>query len=475
MPLTMTSSLSLWSLLAFLVPAGLALLAIGAAQEERAEQVAATSLLALASAGLAYWFCGFAFQFGGVAFVSGLPGLQGLTAEWSPLDLAWGTGWGLLGLRGFLLSGEAYHPDVYALFLAHLPVVTTAVLAILLILCQHVKRVILLVIGCLVAGFVYPLAANWVWGGGWLANLGLTTGLGHGFVDAGGSGLAFLFPVLVALGLLAILRPRRPVDPGPARLPPVHFPLLMVLGALLASVGWTGLVLGNPLSTGLIDPAVTSLNLLLAAAGAAMAVSLYSWFVTTQPNAMAVGRAVVAGLVAVSSASPFIPSWAAILIGAGGGMVFLFGLYVWEHKVRLDDPSGLVASLGAPGIWGLLAVALFADGRWGAGWNGVAESGVAGQGVSGLFAQQVSGTAATGQLQAQLVGLGALFVAGWLLPWLLFKTALWLRQQLHRAATRPLAPSTAASSGSETGIVPAEEPGSEEDVPPGPEDPSGVS
>ncbi len=470
MPLTMTSSLSLWSLVAFLVPAGLALLAIGAAQEERAEQVAATSLLALASAALAYWFCGFAFQFGGVAFVSGLPGLQGLTAEWSPLDLAWGSGWGLLGLRGFMLSGEASHPDVYALFLAQLPVVTTAVLAVLLILCQHVKRIALLVIGCLVAGFAYPIAANWVWGGGWLANLGITTDLGHGFVDAGGSGLAFLFPVLVALSLLAIIRPRRPVDPGPARLPPVHFPLLMVLGALLAWVGWTGLVLGNPLSAGLINPAVTMLNLLLGGAAAAMAVSVYSWFVTAQPNAMAIGRGAIAGLVAVSSASPFVPSWAAIVIGAVGGMLFLIGLYVWEHKVRLDDPSGMVATLGAPGVWGLLAVALFADGRWGAGWNGVGESGAAGQGVSGLVAQQVSGTAGTGQLQAQLVGLGAFLVAGWLLPWLLFKATLWLRQGLHRATSRPLAPSTAASFGSETDTVTPEEVQSGDGVPPSPKD-----
>ncbi|HQJ50877.1 MAG TPA: hypothetical protein PKW05_03755, partial [Anaerolineae bacterium] len=149
----MTSSLSLWSILALLVPVGLALLAVGAAQEERAEEVAAASVIALAAAVLAYWLCGFAFQFGGVAFVSGLPGLQSLTAEWSPLDVAWGSGWGLLGLRGFLLSGEAYHPDVYALFLAHLPVVTTVVLGVLLILCQQVKRVVLLAIGCLVAGF----------------------------------------------------------------------------------------------------------------------------------------------------------------------------------------------------------------------------------------------------------------------------------------------------------------------------------
>ncbi|HNR96154.1 MAG TPA: hypothetical protein PKJ21_04970 [Anaerolineae bacterium] len=455
MPLTMTSSLSLWSILALLVPVGLALLAVGAAQEERAEEVAAASVIALAAAVLAYWLCGFAFQFGGVAFVSGLPGLQSLTAEWSPLDVAWGSGWGLLGLRGFLLSGEAYHPDVYALFLAHLPVVTTVVLGVLLILCQQVKRVVLLAIGCLVAGFIYPLAANWVWGGGWLANLGLTAGLGHGFVDAGGSGLAFLFCALDALSVLAILQPRRQADAGPARLPPVHFPLLMILGCFIAWIGWAGLVLGNPLAAGLVDPAVTTLNLILGAAGAAMAVTAYTWFVTTRPDAMAVGRGVVAGLVAVSSASPFVPSWAAILIGAVGGLLFLFGLYFWEQRVRLDDPSGLVATLGAPGVWGLLSVALFADGRWGAGWNGVGE---AAQGVTGLLSRQSPAPTGVGQFQAQLVGLGALLVAGWLLPWLFFKLLLWLREQLRRAKAAHAAADAAAGASTSSGEAPPEEP-----------------
>lgn len=445
MPLTITSSLSLWSMLAFLVPVGLALLAIGAAQEERAEEVAVASVLALASAALAYWFCGFAFEFGGVAFVSGLPGLQSLTAEWSPLDLAWGSGWGILGLRGFLLSGEAYHPDVYALFLAHLPMVTTVVMVLLLILGRHVRRVVLLAIGCLVAGVIYPLAANWVWGGGWLANLGVTSALGHGFVDSGGSGLTFLFSVLIALSVLAILRPQRQVEPGPARLPPAHFPLLMVLGCLLAWIGWPGLLLASPLTAGFIDPAVTTLNLLLGGAGAAMAVSVYTWFVTARPDAMAVGRGVVAGLVAVGSASPFVASWAAILIGAVGGMLFIFSLYVWEHKAQLDEPSGLVATLGVPGIWGALAVALVADGRWGAGWNGVGEPGVAGQGVIGLLANRSPAAAGSGQFQAQLVGIGALVVAGWLLPWLLFKTALWLNELRQPPASLPATADNPAS------------------------------
>jgi Amt family ammonium transporter len=443
MPITQTSTLALWNLLALLVPVGLALLAVGAAREERAEQVASTALLALASAALGYWLCGFAFQFGGVAFVSGLPGLQSLTAEWSPLDLVWGSGWGLLGFRGFLLSAESYDPDVYALFYSHLATVTTVVLIVLLTLGSHIKRIVLLAIGLLASGFVYPLVGNWVWGGGWLANLGLTVNLGHGYVDAAGAGPAFLLGVLVALGALMIIRPRRDSEPEPARLPPVHFPLLMVLGSLLAWVGWSGLILGNPLIASQVAPAVVVLNLLLAAAGAGLAVSIYSWFVTTQPNAMAIGRGVVAGMVATSAACPFIPSWAALLSGAIGGMLFLLGLYVWEQKIHLDDPSGMIATLGAPAIWGVLVVGLFADGRWGAGWNTVGVEhymSVPGQGVSGLLAAPGLATGGSGQLQAQLVGLGGFLLGGWLLPWLTFQFVIWLQVQSRKLMTRPVAP-----------------------------------
>jgi Amt family ammonium transporter len=441
MPALQTSTLTLWNVIAFLVPVGLALLAIGAAREERAEEVATTALLALAAAAVGYLACGFAFQFGGVAFVSGLPGLQSLTAEWSPLDVAWGPGWGMVGLRGFFLSAEAYDADVYFLFFSHLAAVATAVLVALLALCGRVKRIHLLAVGLLIAGLIYPLFGNWVWGGGWLANLGLNLGLGHGFVDAGGAGAIFLLGTCVALGGFAIIRPRRVVSPEPAQLPPVHFPLFMIVGTLLAMVGWSGLLLGNPLIQESIVPAVVVMNLFLGGAGGALLTSLYSWFVTGQPNALAIGRGTVAGLVAVSAACAFTPAWAALAIGAVAGLSFLLGLYAWEQVLQMEDPSGAIATFGLPAIWGILSVALFADGRWGAGWNGVGiqqYGGVVGQGISGWLLARGLQPAGPGQVYAQLTGLSALVIAALLLPWLIFQTVRWIYAQGRRVMTAPV-------------------------------------
>ena len=448
MPYLQTSSLLLFNIVAFLVPVGLALLAIGAAREERAEQVAATALLAFATAAIGYLACGFAFQFGGAAFVSGMPGLQSLMAEWSPLDLTWGPGWGVIGLRGFFLHSEAYNADVYLLFVSNLPAVTTAVLVTLLALSHHLKRAQLLPIGLLISGLIYPLFGNWVWGGGWLSDLGLNLGLGHGFVDLAGSGTVFLLGALVALSAFLLVKPLRPPEEGPARLPPIHFPLLMVLGALLALVGWPGLVMGNPLIQEQVAISLVLVNLMLAAAGGALVVSLYSWFVTGKPDALASGRGTVAGLVAVSAACAFIPAWAAVLIGALAGLLLLLGLYVWEQKLRLDDPSGSAATFGLPGIWGVLAVAIFADGRWGAGWNGVGVQeylGIPGQGVSGLLLASGFQPAGASQLQAQLAGLVALSVVSLLVPWLIFRSIIWVNSAAQRAPAGPLEPSPDAA------------------------------
>ncbi len=457
MPEPQTSSLVLFNLLALAVPVGLALLAIGAAEEERAEQVAVTALLALVAAVLGYFLCGFAFQFGGAAFVSGMPGLQSLTAEWSPMDLTWGPGWGVLGLRGFALGGETYNADVYLLFLSYLPAVGTAVLVALLALSKHVRQVHLFVIGLLISGFIYPLFGNWVWGGGWLANLGLNLQLGHGFVDLAGSGTIFALASLVALSGYLLIRPLRPVEQGPARLPPLHFPLFMITGALLALVGWAGLALGNPFAHDQIVPSLVVVNGMFAAAGGALVVAAYSWFVTGAPNALAAGRGMVAGLVAGSASAAFVPAWASLVIGAIAGVLLLAGLYLWEQVLRLDDPAGTVVTLGLPGIWGLLALGIFADGRWGAGWNEVGVQqymGISGQGISGLLLARGYQPVEAVQLRAQLVGVVALLVVGLVLPWLIFRFVLWLQTAGQSAPLPPQPPNLAsgqAQQGQETG------------------------
>jgi Amt family ammonium transporter len=424
------------SCLAFLIPAGFILLASGGMPEEKAVPTAVMGLTATGLALVGYLACGFALQFGGIGLVSDLPGLGGLIWEWSPLDVTWGTGWGTLGLKGFFLQEGADTPLAYALFLSQLPLVLTACLIPLLTLRSRAKPSVIVVGAFLIAAVVYPILGNWVWGGGWLANLGSNLELGHGFVDFAGSGMVhFLGGVAAFAGILAFGLRSPALHPPqwggkrggePARMPPVHLPLLAILGSLLLLIGWLGLVLGNPLymSNEALAGSLMAVNVVLAAGGGVLVAMLYAWFTTSEANVLMVARGLAAGLVAISAACPFVPPWAAFLIGAVAGLLLPLGIYFVEYLLRLDDSAAAIATHGLSGLWGLLTLAIFADGRHGAGWNGVGAKeylSTAGQGVSGYLVASGFQLDLPNQLYAQLIGIAAIAIVAFALAWALFK------------------------------------------------------
>lgn len=393
-----------------LAPLALILLAVGATPPDEASETVATALGALAIGIVAYIACGFAFQFGGLALRLAWPGLEGLTAEWSPLDPALGLGWGAIGLRGFFLAGPAATPDAYALAAVQLPAVAVAVLIPSLALARRVGRGVLLGVAAATGGLLFPIVGNWVWGGGWLALLGANAGLGHGFVDLGGSATLHVLGASVALAGIAIFgRGGRRTAAQPVGLPPAHFPMFMLIGALLAPVGWLGLALANPLVTPDIASGLVAVNLLLAAAGGSVPGLFYSWLATGRVDALLAARGLVAGLVAGSASCGFVPPWAALAVGVVAGAIVPFFLYWVEHGLRWHDPNAALATHGIPGLIGTLWLALAADGRWGMGWNGVGQRlGIEQQGVAGAIVAAGFVSDIPGQLYAQLAGLGSI-------------------------------------------------------------------
>ena len=407
--------------LGLLAAVALVLVAVGATPPEEAPEMAGVALGALAVGVVAYTVSGFAFQFGGIALHVPWPGLAELTAEWSPLDPTLGLGWGAVGLRGFFLGAGAATPDAYALAATQLPAVAVAVLIPTLALARRVRRGALLVVAAVMGGLLYPLVGNWVWGGGWLALLGLNAGLGHGFVDHGGSATLHLLGASAALaGIVIFGRSGRPArGEVPARLPPAHFPVFMLLGAMLAPIGWVGLILANPLVTADLSAGLVAVNVMLGALGGAAPALLYAWLATGRADALLAARGLVAGLVAVSAACGFLQPWEAFLAGVAAGVALPLVLYLVEHVLGWHDPNAILAGHGVPGLVGALWLALFADGRWGRGWNGVTGS----QGVAGLYVAPRCVSDVPGQLYAQLAGVGAVFLVAFALPVLIFGLA----------------------------------------------------
>ncbi|MGD8398640.1 MAG: hypothetical protein PVG11_07270 [Anaerolineae bacterium] len=400
-----------FALLALLLPAGLILLAGGSLAGRRPARSAVTGLGGLAVAAIAYWAAGFAFHLGGVGLVSDLPGLEGLVWEWaSPLNLDWG----ITGLRGFLLRDEASTPMALSLYLSYLPAVAVAAIVPLLSLRERMPGWIAALGSVLVAILVYPVAANWFSGGGWLMHIGNTLGLGHGYVDLTGLSSAALVGGLTAfLGLLFFGR-RLPPLPGdvPAELPPAHLPVLAVVGAVLVVAGAVGQAWSNPLLVaGDLATPRAGVNLVLAAAGGALLPALYTWFVTGAADSLMVARGAAAGVLAVAAGLSLVPPWAALALGAMAGLLVPLVSFLVTHVLRVEDPTGAIPVVLLGGLLGALAPGVLADGLAGQGWNGIgAESylGIAGQGVTGFFPTPGLVADWPGQINAQLLGLAAI-------------------------------------------------------------------
>ncbi len=410
---------------AFLLPAGLILVAASGMRAESAWDAALGGLAAFCLGVLGYWALGFAFQFGSVGFLyTDHPELSALLRGWTPLPEGWGVGWIAAGLEGWFLTGPAATPAAMGLFLAHAPWAAAAALLPVLALRGRAPALATLIVALALGGIVYPLAGNWVQGGGWLAALGRNAGLGHGLVDFGGGGAVFLVSASASLAALLVWPPRRnaPADAARSGLPAAHLPLLSVVGAMFVMAGVLAWTWASPVQQPGLDAFTavrTAVNGLLYAAGGVTVPLLYTWFVTGTSDPGMSARGLAAGAIAGLAAGPFPGHTGALLIGllAGGSVPFV--TFTLNRVFRLDDGAGIFAAAGLPAAIGLLGVGIFADGAAGSGWQQIGAGsylGVQGQGVTGLLAAQGFRPDFFGQIQAQIIGIVGLglwgFVSG---------------------------------------------------------------
>ncbi len=488
--------------LTLLLPVGLILLISSAMPEEQAPAVAINLLMTWSVAALAYFGVGFAFHFGGIAQVSPRPDLSGLYWEWYPLDqsvdVEMARLWGLVALRGWALSGEAATPGAFQLFLNHLSLVGAAALIPVGALPQRGRGMAAVLVGLLTGTIIYPLVGNWLWGGGWLASLGASLGLGHGLVDFGGASVIFLSGSMVTLAALIFLKltpdqasQAEPVEvvvttgleshltvyeDEPADLaeemleatpmPSAYLPILSMLGTGLIFLGWFGLATGAHIPTAVnFNPAQAAINGLLAALGAALTAAGYSWFTTREFNPLMTSRGLVAGLVVAMAGAPFVPIWVVVITGLVMGLLLPSLVYLFDRGLRLGDQLGMLATYGVSAIVSLLLVSLFADGRAGQGWNGIgltAYHDVEGQGVSGLVVGPGFATDWPGQFQAQLLGAGAMILWTLVVSFLLFHTITvvaraWARTGLELAAPSLPVPASPGESNPPASSLPNEQ------------------
>ena len=443
------------------LPIGLILLISSAMPEDKAPGAAINLLVVWAVAVLGYFFVGFALNFGGIAQVTPQPDLAGLYWEWYPFDQSVDADvarlWGVVALRGWALSGEATTSGALLLFLSNASLVGAAAMIPAGVLLERGRGGAAIFAGLLVGTLIYPVAGNWLWGGGWLSNLGASLELGHGFVDFGGASVVFLLGAGVALAALLLFRPAAQEDslpddvpqesvlpsddelPDATPMPSAYLPILSMLGAGLVLMGWFGLSTGlqNPTTIN-ISPERAAVAGLLAALAGAFAAAAYSWFTTQFANPLMTSRGLLAGLVVGTAGAPFMPIWASLVAGLLMGLVLPPFIYLLHNRLRLVDTLGTLTTYGISGLISLLLVGFFADGTAGQGWNrvGLVEYlGVQGQGVSALVVAPGYVADWPGQIQAQLLGSGAIFVWALLLSAILFQVYLAIANAWARTKT----------------------------------------
>jgi Amt family ammonium transporter len=326
-----------------------------------------------------YWLCGFAMQMGGVGAVAALGGTPPLTGEWG--ITLFGKTFDLMGTRGFFLSGDSYDVGVFALFLFQMVFMDTAVTIPTGAMAERWKWSSFLVYGFFMSMFVYPLFGNWVWGGGWLADLGANFGLGHGHVDFAGSSVVHMVGGVAALAGAIVLGPRLgkyTKDGKPVAIPGHHIPMALV-GTLILAFGWFGFNPGSTLAGTDLRIAVIATNTMLAGTGGAITAMIYMMARFGKPDPSMMANGMLAGLVAITAPCAFVTAPVSVLIGAISGVLVCVSVFFIEGTLKVDDPVGAISVHGVNGAWGVLSLGLFADGKYGDGWNGVPGT------VTGLF------------------------------------------------------------------------------------------
>ncbi len=364
------------TVLVFLMQAGFAMLEAGATRAKNAANIVMKNLMDMSVGSLVFWAIGFGFMFG--------------VNE---------SGW--IGTDNFFLSEIS--PDTetgffdFSFFIFQTVFAATAATIISGAVSERTKFGAYLLYTIAVTGFIYPIFGSWVWGGGWLNDVG------DGFIDFAGSTVVHSVGGWAALAGAIVVGPRlgKFVD-GKPRAIPGHSVTLVALGVFILWFGWFGFNAGSTVSGNDQSIAIIAVTTNLAAAAGAVGAMVLGYLLWKKYDAALSLNGVIGGLVAITAGTANVSPGSAVIIGLIGGMVVVGGVVLLERVLKIDDPVGAIAAHGFAGAWGTLAVGLFAQAGYG--------------GVDGLF---FGGGA--GQLGTQFVGVIAAFAFVFPTSFIVFK------------------------------------------------------
>lgn len=406
---------------------GFMLVETGLCRAKNSAHTSAMNLMVYPLGCLAFWAYGFAIGWGnwwnapvppgwhssmgpGTALLNEGFSLVGGTAD-APVN------YGICGTKGFFLQGMD-DVSVLTLFFFMMVFMDTTATIPTGTLAERWRWKNFVLYGLWVA-LPYSLYANWVWGGGWLAQAGLNWKLGHGAVDFAGSGVVHSMGGIIALAAGIVAGPRigKFVGGKPRAIPGHNIPMV-VGGTFVLAFGWFGFNAGSTLAGTDLRIATVIVNTMLASVAAATSCMLYLMARGMKPDPSMICNGMLAGLVAITAPCAFVDQNASIIIGAVAGVLVVISVFFWD-RMLIDDPVGAISVHGVNGLWGVLSLGIFANGKYGSGWNGVVRDEFVAKfgsdGVRGWLYGDAS------QFWAQLLSAVTVVVFGFIMAYVWFK------------------------------------------------------
>ncbi|MEK6936084.1 MAG: ammonium transporter [Nanoarchaeota archaeon] len=366
-----------WTLIAtflvFIMQAGFAMVETGFTRAKNAGNIMMKNLMDFGFGAIAFWAIGFGIMFG--------------------------AGNLLFGTSGFFLSSGKAGTDLwqYAFFLFQLVFAATAATIVSGAVAERIKFVGYLIYTVVITALIYPIVGHWIWGGGWLSNK-----LAVPMIDFAGSTVVHSVGGWAALAGAIVLGPRigkyfgRKTNPIKG-----HSLTLAALGVFLLWFGWYGFNAGSTVAGTNWSIALIAVTTTLGAAAGSISSLITSWVKYKKPDVSLTLGGTLGGLVAITAGTANVSPLSSIIIGGIAGILYVYSVAFFD-KIQIDDPVGAVSCHAINGVWGTLAVGLFAQEAFG--------------GVNGLF----FGGGFT-QLIVQFVGVTSVFVFVFAIMLLVFK------------------------------------------------------
>ena len=272
-------------------------------------------------------------------------------------SLLLGEDWmGFIGKPGFDIF-TAYADFDFSNFVFNLVFCATTATIVSGAMAERTKFLSYCVYSGVISGLIYPIEAHWIWGGGWLSQLG--------FHDFAGSCAIHMVGGISALIGAAFLGPRigkftkdKAGKIVKVNAFPGHNLALGCLGCFILWFGWYGF--NGAACTSIEQLGSVFLTTTVAPAVATVVCMVFTWVKYGKPDVSMAMNASLAGLVAITAPCDVTDCFGAIIIGAVAGMLVVFGVWLLDYKLHVDDPVGAVAVHMMNGIWGTIATGLFA-------------------------------------------------------------------------------------------------------------------